>query len=505
LPNEIIEISNVSNAVPTFLWLEFLDPKDGIGFGDAARKKQQGSLQWLNALEAAKTKPSKKKKLPIPQKRASEVPVSSFFENDDFLICKIQSGSMSATIGYPLFPIEYSGKTSSPGNDALYNSPLVKTASSQITPNIYIISGHGAHGKVFGEGDETGTIYLHNLAPLPETKIIIVPACTNINYFRGFRYKSIIQKSEGIFAILGYEHAYEGGPGGRAVMSAFVQKIRNKAPILQAWKEANESQGVDKYPWSALMGFAPENKQIDFNITHITSPREIYKDSDPIFYSNTYPKGSRVRIPEISAYMLESELPQKYHMEEVMSSLDEDKLFKRLEFEKIKCGSTGKIFGIYTSQEDFSEDEVILLFFYVVRSDWHNKVDMDQIWKIDEEYEKMGATFKYITFGERKILALFPKTQTKSIFLKVDIKMGAYQHLINASTFQNHLNPDDLVCSCIRGKFDNSEALHIETQKFDGEDNKKSYHFSKNEYENISWDRSPYVLDLRIFPTKFGY
>lgn len=505
MPNEIGEVKNVSNAVPTFLWFEFLDPKDGVGFGDAARKSQQGSLQWINALEAAKKKPSKKKKIPIPSKRAGDVSVSSFFENDDFLICKIQSSSMSATIGYPLFPIEYSGKDSSPGNDAVYNSPLVKTENSEIAPNIYIISGHGAHGKVFGEGDEAGTLYLHNLAPLPDTKVIIVPACTNINYFRGFRYKSIIQKSEGVFAILGYEHAYEGGPGGRAVMTSFVKNIRNKMPILRAWKEANESQGVDKYPWSALMGFAPENKQSDFNLLHLTSPREIYKDSDPIFYSSTYPNGSRVRVPEISAYMLESELPEKSQMEYVMSLMQEEKLFKRLEFEKVKCGSNGKIFGIYTTRESFSENEAILLYFYVVRSDWHQQVDMDLVWEIDAEYNKMGASFKYLKFGGRTVLALYPKSLTKSIFLKVNIKNGAYDHLVSASTYQNHLNPSDLVCSCICGKFDASGNLSIEVKNSDEPQNNKSYLFKSNDYEKVSWDRSPYVLDLRIFPTKFGF
>ncbi|QQS06525.1 MAG: hypothetical protein IPK50_06415 [Fibrobacterota bacterium] len=294
----------------TFLWIEFMDPQDGVGFSLSAKGGGKKFPPLINLLDCAISQKASLTSLPIPRS-LENLAIKSTSSTETILIYEFSRGKSTGRVAYSSQKVTFAGEegaTNEP-NDSWYNSPKIETCNGSFSPNIYILSGHGSQGRVYGDGNRVGGVYLHSLIPTKDMRILIVPACSNINISRAFRLQALLQDNT-MFAILGYEHTYFGGAGGFDVMKMFIDEIRNGKPIIDSWRRANEAKSVKLYPWSAIVCPAPNNAHEQFTLGDIIHEPDLIKNSwtPPIYYSKTYPDGRQIKGPPISAYFIKDAL-----------------------------------------------------------------------------------------------------------------------------------------------------------------------------------------------------
>lgn len=484
----------------SFLWIEFMDPQDGLGFASSAKVGTKKMPALINLLDCAKSQKANLSALPIPRK-LSNVKIKNSGTTPDLLIYEFSLGNLSGKISYSNKRIWFAGQSSTEPNDTWYNSPEIDTAFGILSPNIYIISGHGSQGRVYGDGDKVGGIYLHSLKPAKNMKILIVPACSIINYSRGFRLKKLLEDNS-MFAILGYENTYEGSNDGFKVMHKFVEDMMDGEPILKSWRLANEAKGLDLYPWSALVCPAANSAHEKFTLSDLIRQPDLIKNKDtaPIFYSDTYKNGRTVQYPPISAFFLEGKSSHHATLSTMVITKDDDALFARLDKKWISSGSK-KIFAISSSgQSQFEEGDCLAFLFYVVRPDWE-PINLNAILTFVEADIGGFATAEVKIQNGKPILFVKILRSTKHVFLKASIAIDA-NVLLDKAAFKNGTqNPSDLLCHCIKGKINNKTFSAVAIHESGSKSVIAKFNIDKLGAE--TWMNKPYSLDLRIFPSKF--
>lgn len=488
----------------TFFWLEFMDPGDGIGFASSAKGIGKKMPALINLLDCAKGQKANLSSLPIPRSLGSNT-IRSSKTSEHLLIYDFRRGSLSGNVAYSSQKITFAAEIGQNGqaNDGWYNSPSFDIQNEQISPSIYILSGHGSQGRVYGEGDKVGGVYLHSLTPSKNLRLLIVPACSNINYYRGFRLKKLLEDNS-MFAILGYEHTYRGGAGGFDVMKSFVGSILDGKPIIESWRKANENAGVKKYPWSAIVCPASDNAHLNFTLADILHEPEVIRNSwtYPIFYSATIQEGKKIKEPPITAYFLAENSASFNNLKTMANNEEFEKLFSRLDRKWIPSGST-MTFSINSRTEaGFKEGECLVFLFYVVRPDW-SPLDLFSILTFEENDIGGNATVELKIQSGKPLLFVKIVRSTTNIFLKAKITRTAHAELDKAA-FKDHVqNPSDLLCHCMHGVISNNSFCAYGYRE-SGEAY-ESERFDIQKIGSANWINEPHTIDLRVFPSKFTW
>lgn len=318
------------DLVIRYLWVEFLNPGDGIAFGDTV-KTGAGGIQWENlASTAASTVKYSMNELGFPVNRKDLLDAEVIWEAeiDNLQIIRgsylksAKPGGYRAEIAYPNF-------FCNSGENNPLHSPKIPIGldfgqPDFASPEIYIVSGHGGLGDVWGrtknpDGKNQRDLgyFTLRLIDFPELRLLIVPACTQAAFARGEDWKIVFEKT-GCFAMLGFDGKYLGDDPGANALHKFAEKIQFGETILSAWKSACSGllwgaffrEGVEKFNLLKLMK-ADKSAFIDKKIIHCSY------ESSPREYESPVIAGYFVRAPTDSSDLefqqfADSERSQKF-------------------------------------------------------------------------------------------------------------------------------------------------------------------------------------------------
>lgn len=488
----------------TFLWLEFLDPKDGIVFASEVTSPSK-LPRWSNITDLA-APPYSKKIEPFPQ-RAS-VQVISIKKTPDYTgyLCK-QDGRLGSVMYASRI-----NKDLEPINMEIFSNP--KLVEGQGGPNVYIISGHGVQGRVYGVGYPAGEIYLSELKPDNNLRVIILACCNN-----GVRSRmatlSKFFSGDSLLAIFGFSGRYPGGDVGKAIFSSFGRMIRSSPdrPLREMWAEStkngdkktkakNGNDVIVKCEWAAAFAKGAENMTprdlafpnrltIDRNV-----PARYYFVEDPDV-------GVELIFPYIDGFFVFSlNYKTEEDLNQTIKDYEKPTLMKYLEDNYLKVAiSYGMNFLVLRTDlkgryKKFKKGDSFLVKFFVVRTTWPHPIDISKIFKISKEqpFARCNVTFP---FGETSdCLKITITEECTSIKIGVvfcgDInnteQLGKY--LLERATKDNFTNPWDLNFALAKINTESTQellpdgsVLNIETLK------------------RFSWSNKE-VQDLRIYPNR---
>lgn len=246
--------SNKRNTLPDlvvrYLWVEFLNPGDGIVFGATVNKGLNG-IQWENlAKTAATTAKFTINDLGFPVNKKDLCDAEALWEKEIDSLQIIRGAYLkSATPGGYRSEIAYPNFISTSGVKNELHSPSLPIGldfgqPAFASPDIYIVSGHGGCGDVWGrtkppDGKNPRDLgyFTLRLINFPELRLLIVPACTQAAYSRGEDWKIVFEKT-GCFAMLGFDGKYLGDDPGANAFHRFAEKLQLGENIISAWKSA---------------------------------------------------------------------------------------------------------------------------------------------------------------------------------------------------------------------------------------------------------------------------
>ncbi|MBK9578772.1 MAG: hypothetical protein IPO40_17000 [Fibrobacteres bacterium] len=232
----------------TFMWIEFLMPQDGIVFSSKSTKSK---LHWKDLLACSDGKwSSSPSRLPLAS--SGSFVVNQWKKIENFTAFQTGYGSFQGTIGYASL---YDTRRATVDLN-FFGYPKIRVNKKEISPNIYILSGHGAGGKIYGEGRTRQGFHLFKIVPYEGLKILIIAACSQLNYSRATLLASLFN-SNTVVCILGYCYTYSGGSKSGKVMEEFVNLLESGITILEAWKAANDKYHdpklpISSFPWAAV-------------------------------------------------------------------------------------------------------------------------------------------------------------------------------------------------------------------------------------------------------------
>jgi len=199
------------------------------------------------------------------------------------------NGGFYGNVGYPNF-------TSEPSVKSWIHDPKVvinKGNGPEIEyPHVYIVSGHGGVGRVFGdygvepENKRSSKNALNlgatslSLIEFESLRVLIIPACTQAAYCRGEDWKQLMKKTK-CFAVLGFDGTYPGSYYGSSVMEMFLNKLESGSSILNAWKSA----AGEKSNWGAFF----LDGTTEFTTLDIIAPRkDVSQEGQLLHYSKEH-------------------------------------------------------------------------------------------------------------------------------------------------------------------------------------------------------------------------
>lgn len=303
------EICSEANNTIKFIWIEFLNPGDGITFHHVAVKCKK-KFQWENLLTKAAAELNYEHNeigFPVPDLELDDSVVIWEKNLPDIQLIRGNykrsgpNGGFYGNIGYPNF-------TSEPAVKSWIHDPKVvinKGNGPEIEyPHVYIVSGHGGVGRVFGDygnkpknlrssknATNLGATSL-SLIEFESLRVLIIPACTQAAYCRGEDWKQLMKKTN-CFAVLGFDGKYTGSYYGAGVMETFLKMLESGISILNAWRSATGAESN----WGAFF----LDGSTEFTAVDILSPRKkVSKDGSLLHYSKDH-NAVPYKTPSITA------------------------------------------------------------------------------------------------------------------------------------------------------------------------------------------------------------
>lgn len=494
---------------PTFLWLEFLDPRDGISF--AAEVTGPSVLpRWFNITDYAS--PEYKKCAGSFPKRPS-IPVLQRKDTNDYTgyLCKD-----SGQTGGIMFAKRVD-KRKLPINMKLFSNP--KLACGENGPNVYIISGHGAQGRIYGEGKLAGELFLRDLAPDQNLRVLIMPCCNNGAFSRLTLLARLFKKSN-LVAIFGYPQTYPGGETGQAIFRNFGRKLRSGpgVKLLDAWIESN-----GKTPWSAAFVSGAETMtSLDIMLTGKVT---VDRNANGKYFSTDNPTAGRDLVsPEIIGYFvcrITPAIEDDSNLKEIEGVLDKDiqlyeesNLIEQLERNFLSIDPIEGDNYLFLRKADgelkgFKSGQEFLIKFYVVRPTWDKSVASKRVFCDDFVSGGLKQLFAHckISFpcgitSEYMLISIVEDCESLKIRVKFqDGKnttagtgkpiMSAADYLLQLAMHSGEVNPSDLVMSII-------PIVQISDQRTLPNSEK----FTVDNISKFPWKDHQSVMDLRAFPCR---
>lgn len=147
-----------ANHTIKYIWIEFLNPGDGIAFHHVATKCGNG-IQWENLLTKAAVELNYEKNeigFPVPDLQLDGAEV--IWEKNLPEVQLIRGGCVRSGKGFKFYGnVGYPNFTSFLNQKSWIHDPVVNIATpdgiEKEYPHVYILSGHGGLGRVFGEID----------------------------------------------------------------------------------------------------------------------------------------------------------------------------------------------------------------------------------------------------------------------------------------------------------------------------------------------------------------
>lgn len=497
---------------PTFLWLEFLDPRDGIAF--AAEVTGPSVLPiWFNITDHA---PPKYKKCTESFPQRPSIPVIKRKDSEDYTGYLCQASGQTGSVMYA----KRIKKDNLGINMEVFSNP--KMACGKEGPNVYILSGHGAQGRVYGAGNLAGEIYLSDLEIGKNLRILVLACCNNGAFSRMTLLSRHFKNTDGSFlAILGFHGTYPGAETGQGIFRKFGRKIRSSQSIkiLDAWRDAAGST-----PWSAAFVRGAEEMTVLDIIDYHRIP--IDRTANAIYFCSDNPvSGKDLIMPEVVGYFISNSATTTEEVLDANIAIRERlNYIEQLEAEYLNINPDKGENFLFVRKADavessFSKGQEYLFKFYVVRPTWDNRIDLSRVFEeafmantVVQPYAHCATSFPC---GIGSAYMLLSVTENcASMKIKVAFRAGklnmedadinrkswdasearsqsAGDYLLEVATHAGEANPSDLVMSIIpiAGSPDKRILPNSEI-------------FNKSNIENFPWKDHPSVMDLRAFPCR---
>ncbi|HNY32737.1 MAG TPA: hypothetical protein PKO15_17770 [Fibrobacteria bacterium] len=495
-------VSCESAEGPTFLWLEFLDPRDGLAF--ASEVISPSVLpRWHNLTDAI---PPKYRSVSEKFPESPSVTVIQRKDTQDFTgyLCKA-SGRIGGVMRAKRIMAN-----SKQINMGVFANPNIDCGRG---PNVYVISGHGAQGRVYGDGDSAGELFLRELKPDENLRILILPCCNNGAFSRMTLMSRWFSNTK-LLAIFGYPSTYPGDAIGEGIFKNFGMLIRTnpKIKLIDAWKKANGST-----PWSAAFADGAEGmtaKDIVF-----PDNLRVSREGHGKFYSSMIEKSPiDLLSPRIVGYFLFRMTPfidEKTNLVEVEKDLNasirlfEDSNFiEMLETTYLNIDTTGGEVYLFLRKADgeatgFSAGEEYLIKFYVVRPTWDKRLSVKALFNesiLSGETKQYFSHCKYSFPGgiESDSMLVSVVEDCESLKIRMDFRDGlrgegesAGDYLVSRASHGGNANPSDLVMSLIPIHSKNKIKYLPNSEKLHGDS-----------ISAFPWKDHSSVIDLRCFPCR---
>lgn len=401
------------DLVVRYLWVEFLNPGDGICFGATVKKAGIG-IQWENlASTAAETAKFSMNELGFPVNKIDLLDAEAIWEKEIDSLQIIRGAYLKSAIpgGYRS-DVTYPNFFSSSGEKNALHSPSLPIGldfgePAFASPDIYIVSGHGGLGDVWGrtkkpEGKNPRDLgyFTLRLIDFPELRLLIVPACTQAAFARGEDWK-IVFETTGCLAMLGFDGKYLGDDPGANAFRKFAEKLQFGETILSAWKSS-----CSGLLWGAFFREGVEK----FNLLKLMkADKAAFKAKNLIHYS--FESGPReYKSPAIIGYFVKSE--------DDISDLDFQKIAKaekaRKFVEIIKANeknaymayaSPGWNFILrYTETGEFKKGDHLNVRFYLMRPDHPDEFSINTFAAVPESktWQSLKGTANAKLVGSRE-------------------------------------------------------------------------------------------------------
>lgn len=495
-------MSNTAEAVCTipgskisYAWMEFLLPQDGVNFDHSANKS---NLKWKNILNHIDGGWDRKlEKLPIPSGKKGSLQEKRSKRYKNITAFDVLYNGLRGTIAYGKI-FEALTKTV---DQEFYGEPTFNCSGCSVRPNIYVLSGHGAVGRIYGEEPGRSFFYLCNLKSYDELRILIIAACSQLSYSRATLLASLF-KGKGILAILGYKHTYSGGAKSGKIMAKFIELLDAGQTILNAWKLANEefhipdSKDGNSFPWSAVV--METSKSITVNELEegvpVRSERLMfysYKEKDEVrdlepldTVSYLFFSKASSTIESLTTEILEFE---RQDVSFIVSTINAtgDKLLGEtvLVFHNAKNAGTGGI-------PELQKGEVIVFKFCVIRPDWNRQLQISSLFaeRIVPTLTNGEISFPDDRDGNLMMLKITQNCTISAIPLILMPDVSDY--LKERAETQSHGNPSDLVFHILRGVIDSSGNIVC----------RSGDHMQINDLKTLDWVNNRNSIDMKIFP-----
>lgn len=514
-PQEKFLINSIQNVGPKFLWVEHLDPKDGIGFASGAENAVQPKIRLTNLLDIADGEWSETPSdIPVPSGSGSKDFRSGVVVNKSKPVGCLDSyrltyDSHQQSIAYN--PNPTGEESSRRDNQWFFSNPEIQCQGQSSLPNILIISGHGVGGAAFGEKiiiseqinpvtkkKETikkhlaGIVSIGEISPPKELNLIILPCCSNLTLENAYRYSKMFL-SPSFFGILGYYNTYSGGGSAFEIYRKLAQGIQDGKPIVTAWKDAHAKSGL---PWSV---------QVSESDTEFTIMDMVVRNRKPghiVHFTNANRTKTRVTSPQIYSFFGFSadSFTRQTTLEEMMQEINMSIRTVIQDGNRVYAWGNQKKgrFFWYTKREDgkpFKAQTSLIFKFCVVRPNW-NPLNLSEIFPngIPSVPGKYTVSYLDESGASGTIVKITFETKCDDLLIILKVKSGVERYIDRHSTHDTKC-----LLLCLVEGIEDEQGTKLSNGTYFSVD-------SQNQKSNeISWWRTfPSAIELSIFETELS-
>jgi hypothetical protein len=428
---------SVSNGSPVFLWVEHLDPRDGIGFASAATRGIKGAGNpWCNLLDHVFKNPDDRPApIPVddPAKREGVKCRESFTSNT--LHCyNLEYDGCKGTLAYNVIENDVNE------NQSMLTRPRFNIGCEEVSPNIYILSGHGAGGKISGEGNYIGEIEISSLTPFDSMNVLILPGCSIAGHGLAPMYNNLYASSN-FYCILGYWNTYPGDAVSKKLMEDFVTLMRKGKPIIDAWISANTATSKRTgatFPWSAIYSESCRKH----TISHIENRTQRKLDEYILFESSECPTPVKVMRSDyqsaFASISYKSDSDRTNFSDDLKSEIEEGESY----FRTVRnCVINNKRYTTYwvirNSKKALEPGQVLIIKMAVIRPNWDKQISFAKLFESIDTLNEAGYTISFPQTTSGNIIRIDIKKQIDSVVIPVLLKPGAGSEMKKLATHRD--------------------------------------------------------------------